>query len=242
RVTFHSANPPVSFLTAASFPILPMHYWIPHRDSEEASSLYRADGSYPAEVLPSRDDPFNLGRDTFGSGPYQGRGMGLRYDFREEAATLFAHKGSLTTGEDVQRYVVKVISDRDAAIAALKAGEIQLLHSTYEVADRRQEIEDFPGLKVELFPRLSMQVMGFNFNNPNLAIREVRQAIDLAIPRQMIIDQTLDGLGVLNSAFTPVASPFFDPAFGAGGVFGPTFDPARARQILFDAGYTTIVV
>lgn len=237
RVIFHFPDPPAFFLEALNFPILPMHNWINHLNSKIAGKVYRPDSNYPLNKLPNRRDSFNRGLTTFGSGPYQGEKGKLQYDSDNQVGTLLAHEGSHTGYKDVLRYEVKVIYDLVAAIMALVAGEVQLLDANFGYASRRQELSNYQGLKVELFPDFGMQVMGYNFGNEHLAKQAVRQAIDLAIPRQDIIDQTLYGLGSITSSFIPVANPYSDPAFAVGGVFEPVYDPALARLILKEAGY-----
>lgn len=240
-VIFHFDNPPINYLNALSFQILPMHYWLPHKNAKQAATLYNA-GDYP--VLPSKEDAFNQGIDTFGSGPYQGRKGSLQFDPEKNEAQLWKHGGSHTKCQSVKQYTVKVESDRETAIAALKAGEVQLLDHTYSLGALRQELEAYPGLKVEFVVSNVMQVMPFNFNNVHLANRDVRVAIELVIDRQAIIDDpgVFDGLGMPTNTFIPIGYPFYDSRFGPGGEYKPRYDVVLARLLLYNAGYTTIIV
>ncbi len=75
----------------------------------------------------------------------------------------------------------------------------------------------------------------------------MRHAIDLAIPRQAILNEILSNAPqfsnyVLSTSFMHSDDQFFDPRFAEGGEFGPMEDPWFARQLLFDAGYDTIIV
>ncbi|MHA1934905.1 MAG: ABC transporter substrate-binding protein [Candidatus Thorarchaeota archaeon] len=81
-----------------------------------------------------------------------------------------------------------------------------------------------------------------NFNNEHLAIPEVRQAINFAIDRQAIIDlYALNGFGppwelVAVDSWIAPWHPCFDPVSYA------EYDILAARQLLYEAGYTSVIV
>ena len=74
---------------------------------------------------------------------------------------------------------------------------------------------------------------GLDVTTPTLADKRVRQAFGFAINRQRIVDSVLQGFGRAASTPWPVGSPAHDAALDA--TF--TFDLARARQLLNDAGW-----
>ncbi len=76
--------------------------------------------------------------------------------------------------------------------------------------------------------------IAFNFDNPLLARRWLREAISLAIDRELILDATVRLVapdeGALDSAIWPVSAALYEPVFPDG------FSPDRAMQILAGQG------
>ena len=84
----------------------------------------------------------------------------------------------------------------------------------------------------------SFPIAPLNFNNEHLAISEVRQAINLAMNRQAVLDlygyEPPAETYAVDSWLAPW-HPGFDPVSYA------EYDPEQARQILYDAGYTNVI-
>jgi len=74
--------------------------------------------------------------------------------------------------------------------------------------------------------------MGLNMRDPVLKDVRVRQAIGYAIDRQAIIEYLRRGMAIQATGILPPMSWAFDPQ-----AFTFTFDPARARALLDEAGY-----
>ena len=67
--------------------------------------------------------------------------------------------------------------------------------------------------------------------NP-LKDRRVREALSIAINREAIVDRVMEGAAVPSGQFLP------EGAFGyAPGLNPPKYDPARAKELLAEAGY-----
>ena len=127
-------------------------------------------------------------------------------------------------------------------IAGLEAGELDLL---YGLATKDVEgfIDDpaydihYEGARAELlYPNLNNPVMEDGSPNPFLDIR-VREAINIAINRQDIIDNLLTGTEE-QPLFTPRSSfghPSDEQVEAAGVKFA--YDPERARELMAEAGY-----
>jgi peptide/nickel transport system substrate-binding protein len=152
----------------------------------------------------------------------------------------------------IQNYYVQYIEGSDAAIAALKAGEVDVLDSQYHLETKLDSIQDPWGAYVS-YDAFGLQEMGFNMEHPIFgtgvdtplgkqdpsraaeAARYVRQAISHLIPRQDIIDQLLAGYGTpgLTTAVTRVTAGFdtsLEPY---------SYDVNLAKQLLANAGYDT---
>ena len=193
-----------------------------------------------------------------GAGPYELQS----YDFTNNVATLVSFPGYWNaTGLHslgqftINTYKVQWINSKDAAIAALKNGQVQLLDYNYGLAKDRPTLESIPGVKVITATELGWQEMGFNLKNPIFgtgtatpagqsnpsqaaeAARDIRKAISHMIPRDLIISSLLSGSGY------PLAS-FLGPGWGEW--YDPTLTPdaydlKAAASLLQQAGYTVSI-
>jgi len=89
-----------------------------------------------------------------------------------------------------------------------------------------------PNLVVEDSPGTQVQYLGFNLRDPLLKDARVRQAIACAIDRKLIIQTLLRGHAQLAESLLPVSHWAYT---GDGPRYD--YDPARAAQLLNDAGY-----
>ena len=184
------------------------------------------------------------------------------YDFTNNIATLTKWPGYWnTTGLQslgqftVNTYKVQWISSKDAAIAALKNGEVQLLDYNYGLATDKPTLESVAGVKVISATELGWQEMGFNLNNPVFgtgtatpvgqsnpanaaeAARDIRKAISHMIPRDLIVSSMLSGAGyALASFFGPGWGEWFDPTLTP-----DAYDLNVAASLLQQAGYSVSV-
>jgi peptide/nickel transport system substrate-binding protein len=115
------------------------------------------------------------------------------------------------------------------AVTALKSGALDFI---------RFEAESYGGLKsspnigVAVQPTGSYLQFQFRFDKPFDDIR-VRQAFNYAIDRKQINEIVNAGQGEVASQTYPKSSPGYDPSLA--NVY--SYDPAKARQLLADAGY-----
>jgi ABC-type transport system substrate-binding protein len=147
-------------------------------------------------------------------------------------------------------YYVQYIADKTSALAALKNGEVDVLDTNYQMQLDIPSIESTWG-RVLLLDGTGRQEFGYNMQHPIFgtgtatplgqndpskaaeAARYVRTAFDYAIPRQLIIDNLLDGFG--QPGITPMlpTQPFFNSSITA-----RPYDLAQARYYLQLAGYS----
>lgn len=129
-----------------------------------------------------------------------------------------------------ERVVFRIIPETATRLAALRAGEIDIMTSVPVHA-----ISDISG-DADLLLR---PVAGTRSFFTEFDVREapfddvrVRQALNHAIDLQIIIETFLDGLG---QPLTTILSPL---SFGHNDDLEPyAYDPARARELLAEAGY-----
>jgi peptide/nickel transport system substrate-binding protein len=151
-----------------------------------------------------------------GAGPYKM----VSFDPTTNTATLKKWSGYWnTTGLEkmgqftVDTYKVTWISSKDAAIAALKNGEVDTLDNNYLPGAADLPTFQAMGVTVIKHAQLGWQEQGFNLRHPVFgtgvatplgksdpskaaaAALHVRTAISHLIPRQQIVDQLLGGLG-----------------------------------------------
>ena len=223
---------------------------IPYSTASEAvtytwnTNVYGGSGSYKA-VGP------------VGAGPYYMES----FDFTRNLATLkkFNNYWNATGLEalgqfTVETYKVVWISEKDAAIAALKNGEVNLLDNNYQLASDKATLEAM-GATVCIAPELGWQEQAFNMRHPVFgtgvdtpvgksdpskaadAARHVRTAISHLIPREQIVNQLLDG-----SAY-PLAS-VLGPGWGKwynANLKLDSYDVNAAAEELRAAGYAVSI-
>jgi peptide/nickel transport system substrate-binding protein len=132
----------------------------------------------------------------------------------------------------VKRLLLKVIPDEATRLAALKAGEIDIAYSIRgELAD---ELRHTPGLTLK--PVVLQGTFWLYFTeqwDPKSPWHDkrVRQAADLAIDRKGINQALTLGFSHITGSIVPDIFEFYWPPPA------PVYDPAKAMQLLADAGY-----
>ncbi len=161
-------------------------------------------------------------------------------------ATALKNDGLFT----IKDYYIRFIADKTSALAALKNGEVDMLDYNYQMQTDIPSIESSWG-KVLNLDGVGRQEFGYNMRHPvfgtgvntplgqsdpskaALAARYIRTAFDFAIPRELIIDNLLDGFGL------PGCTPMLPTqAFYNAAVTARPYDLQQARHYLTLAGYT----
>jgi len=132
----------------------------------------------------------------------------------------------------LERVVVRFISDAAASLAALQAGDLDLVDRM--LAESALQLEGDPRFKVVSGPMNLAQLLAMNNARPPFDKLLVRQAISYAIDRTAIIAAT----DLKAEWGTPIGShacplnPYYVDLTGR-----YPHDPARARALLAQAGY-----
>jgi oligopeptide transport system substrate-binding protein len=127
-----------------------------------------------------------------------------------------------------------MVVEESTAFAMYENGELDTVGPPLDDMDR---IKADPQLKTELYigPDLSTYYYGFNTTKAPFDNAKVRLAFSLAIDRQKLIDTVTKGEQLPAKSFAP------DGIFGSvatdSSFVGVAYDPARAKQVLADAGY-----
>jgi peptide/nickel transport system substrate-binding protein len=188
---------------------------------------------YDGIILPKKYYE-QVGADGFaakavGSGPYKWvKGLAGSYIELEAVDKHWA--------EGVPRYkklTYKVIPEENTRIAMLQTGEAEIIGAS------RERIPDLQARGFNVFVKERGSVMGCYFHQQweghPVGDRRVRQALNLAINREEIVKFIFAGQAKLMAMY-PVGS--FAVAAGADPELQPyPYDPAKAKQLLAEAGY-----
>ncbi|MCC7366489.1 MAG: ABC transporter substrate-binding protein [Dehalococcoidia bacterium] len=166
------------------------------------------------------------GEAVIGTGPYRFKSWspGISYTLaRNDAWHLSSQEG----GPYLDEVVVTSFADEAAAATAFEAGELDIAFRLPGAEAKR--FRD----KVKTAPRIGGLILGMVVKNPMLTDPRVRQALFLAVDKERIAKELGEGFYSASSQIWPAYSPAHDPALDA-----PNYDPARARSLLKEAGFT----
>ena len=200
------------------------------------SSDAAADYSTPETAA----EGFNSGMAAIGTGPY-------KYVSWEPNGDLVLDRfDDYWRGMGAWEQVIrKEIPNDSSRLAALKAGQVDVINYVssvdYLALQRDAEIDAVIGdsvyiMNLQLDQREDTPMVRANdgsklAENPFRDLK-VRQAIDYAIDRETMVEIVLEGLGKPANQMMPV--DFFGSNVD---IPMPEYDPAKARELLADAGY-----
>lgn len=125
--------------------------------------------------------------------------------------------------------VYAYITDPNAAVAALKDGDLDILARVN--TELVSEFEDSPDWVISTGPTNGEYTLGMNNAHEALSDIRVRQAITMAIDKQGILE-LYNGYGTIVGAPVPPTDPWFEDLTGL-----YPYDPDQARALLEEAGY-----
>ncbi|HEY3714301.1 MAG TPA: ABC transporter substrate-binding protein [Jatrophihabitantaceae bacterium] len=207
-------------VTGTGIPIVPQHIW----ESRVKGLKDNLNNQYP----------------VIGYGPWKLTGYKP-----DQYATLEANKDYYDSPPKADRLILQYFKNDDAAIAALKSGQISAawnlpatgyktlqdakdVMAYQQIATRWTGVEINPGAKTR-----TGKPMGTG--NPILADAKVRLAMAYAIDRETLVKKVLNGLGTPGQSYIPPA--YTQWAWKPSPDEAVTFDLAKANQILDAAGY-----
>lgn len=129
----------------------------------------------------------------------------------------------------LKRLIFKVIPETSSRIAALRAGEVDII--TKVPVDLRGEIQGDPNTALVACDGTRSYFLGLNCVKPPFYDLRVRQAFNYAIDMEKI------GQYVFGGAATPIPSILSKNAFGYLDLDTYGHDPAKAKKLLAEAGY-----
>jgi peptide/nickel transport system substrate-binding protein len=170
-----------------------------------------------------------LGKDfrnhPVGSGPF------IFKEWRQgDQVVLDANPNYWNGKPKVDHIVFKVMPDAQAALLAIKRGDVHIL------ADVGAQIipaaKSDANLVIVSQPGLAVSGMGMTFDTKPFNDKRVRQALNYAVDKDAINKSLFQGLAKTMTSPLPEAQWGFDPSLK-----GYPYDPAKAKQLLAEAGY-----
>ncbi len=131
----------------------------------------------------------------------------------------------------LNKVIIKFMGDATAQVAALKAGDIDVIGSIAapELAAGLAKDKRF---KVTAGTSTGEVIMSTNNKAKYFSNKKVRQAIAMAIDRQAVIDLVMFGYGTPIGSFWSPSTPYYKDLTG---LF--PYNPERAKKLLAEAGY-----
>ncbi len=211
----------VQFTTEFPFAPLPSHLahtggGIISLDSIEADYAAMADGKDPGSVI--NESPV-------GTGPFV-------FDDWVPGQYVKLAKNDNYWGEPakVDTVTFNVVPEDLTRVAELETGNAHIIEQVRSTDVSR--IDANADSFVELTDSLSLAYIGFNLDKEPFNDVRVRQAISMAIDKDMIINGLLDGYG------TPAVGPLAPNVFGFNENVSPIeYNIEKAKELLADAGY-----
>lgn len=169
-----------------------------------------------------------LAEKPMGSGPYTfesfERGTGV---------TLKRNGSYWGTPSRIGTVIFRYFTDANAMNSAMLSGDINVI-SDLTAPEALDQFNDTGRFTIIEGTTNGEVVLGFNHKTPALAKRQVRQAICHAVDRQALVDSVWGGKGTMIGSMVPPSDPWYEDLSTT-----YTFDPAKARALLKDAGHAS---
>ena len=136
-----------------------------------------------------------------------------------------------------EKYIVKILGTSATVHAALEAGDIT--HTGID-PDKVGKFKKMEWINIYTVPTTGYMLLAYNLRDngwEGFKQKEVRQALSMAISKELLIEQVLYGFGEPAFSFIPKPSPWYvDKGIAKYGV-KPLLDKEKAKELLLKAGY-----
>lgn len=181
----------------------------------------------PKHLLEGQDlnQPTEFLQNPVGSGPFRFVEFSQGSHLETEANEDYFEGPPLLDG-----IIFRVIADGNARVAQLLSGDID-----FTVIDPPQlkSVEGSENVVVREAPQVNYFFFAVNHTVPRLQDVRVRQALSYAVNKQAIVDQVLEGYGIVASGpHHPLLGEFYNPE-----VQTYEYDPDQALALLEEAGW-----
>ncbi|HEY0704294.1 MAG TPA: ABC transporter substrate-binding protein [Candidatus Acidoferrales bacterium] len=180
----------------------------------------------PAVGIVPRGSGAELAQHPIGSGPFRFVSMAT-----DEEIVLARNDNYFDGAPKIAHLRIRIVPDVTVRALELRKGSADATINSL-TPDMVVTLGKEHGLAADQQPGTTLAYIAFNFTDPTLAKREVRQALAYATDRKTIIQYLLRGQARAASSVLPPNSWAFD-----GDVLQYDFDPAKAEQLLDAAGF-----
>jgi peptide/nickel transport system substrate-binding protein len=187
------------------------------------------------EKVSAEDLPNYTAEDKIGGGPF------MLGDVQKEFTSLVRNPNWFGKKPAMDEVIFRFYADQNSQFQALKSGEIDALdgvpEQSYASIENGGEITGIAGNQGG-FSELSMNSgcsSAPGDGHPALKEIKVRQAVNYAIDRDLLVEKTLVGHGIPGTAIVPSADPSWDLKVPNGKLFA--YDPDKANALLDEAGW-----
>ena len=170
-------------------------------------------------------------QNAIGTGPYKVVSMSP-----DDELVLAVNEDYWEELPPVKELIFRVIPESSTRVTALINDEVQII--TNIPPDQMPTLRTSDTVDVRDIPLANMHVIRYNTKHPVLADEKLRQAMNLAIDRQLLIDTLWEGRAV------PLRSHQFEeygPLYNPDRPLTP-FDPEQARQLVSESSYDGSVI
>jgi peptide/nickel transport system substrate-binding protein len=167
-----------------------------------------------------------LGEHPIGTGPWK------LVEWKHDDYLLFARNPTYFAGSPkAESLQARIIAEPSTSVAEFESGTIDVLQIPADQTADWQEDESRKPL-LSSTPALELVYIGINTTRGPLRDARVRQAINYAINIDLLIERLIAGRGTRAAGVIPPALSGYDKSRKP-----YPYDPARARQLLSEAGY-----
>lgn len=129
---------------------------------------------------------------------------------------------------------VIAVPDASTRVALLRTGEVDIAPIPISSAEELSDAEGVSLIEVPAATQSTMFCIGYTYNPESPCDdQRVREALSIAIDRQAIADSVYLGFAQPAAAYMAGPGTFGNPE----GLEPPPYDPARAQELLSEAGY-----
>lgn len=133
------------------------------------------------------------------------------------------------------RLRIKIVPDNSTRESELRKGSVDLVINADLDPVTVEALQQAPGVKAIVTDGTNLAHLGVNLLDPILKNLRVRQALAHAIDRDTVIREILRGQAKPASSILPVRQAAYDQ-----GLRSYSYDPARASQLLDEAGFKSV--
>ena len=180
----------------------------------------------PVASIAPDNVPANFGEHPVGTGPWK------LVEWKHDDYLLFAPNKNYWGGAPkAESLKARIISEPSTAVAEFQSGNVDVLQVPQgEIRDWQEDAERRPLLHPT--PSLELVYVAINTTRGPLKDIRVRQALNYAVDKKIIVRNLVAGSGDVAAGVIPFSLPGSDKTR-----LGYGFDTLRARQLLKEAGY-----